>query len=93
MKHSTSSRCMILSVLGTWIEILNQGGGGGDTHPTLWPVVMCCGKVKNGGLRNGWSVKMGVSGTNIGHPATDFVGIRGVSGTRYCEKCACVARG
>ena len=32
------------------------------------------------------SVKMGVSGINIGHSGTDFIGIRGVSGTRYCEK-------
>ena len=28
---------------------------------------------------------MGVSGTNIGHSETDFVGIRWVSETRYCE--------
>ena len=30
-------------------------------------------------------MKMKVSGTNIGHSGTDFVGIRGVSGTRYYE--------
>ena len=36
---------------------------------------------------------MGLSETNIGHSGTNFVGIRAVSGTRYCEKCACVAHG
>ena len=35
------------------------------------------------------NVKMRVSGTNIGHSGTYLVG--GVFGTRYCEKCACVA--
>ena len=29
--------------------------------------------------------ELGVSGTNIGHSGTDFVGIKGISGTRYCE--------
>ena len=38
-----------------------------------------------GGAGTSWSVKMGVSGANIGHYGTDFVGIiSGVSGTRYC---------
>ena len=36
-------------------------------------------------------MKIGVSRTNVGHFGTDFVGIRGVSGTRYCVKCAGVA--
>ena len=40
---------------------------------------------------------MGVSGTNTGHSGTDCRdkggGGGGVSGTRYCEKCACVAHG
>ena len=50
--------------------------GGGHSPHIL--VGMCRGKVKNGGLRNySSSVKIEVSGTNIGHPGTDFAGIRG----------------
>ena len=48
------------------------GVGGGHSPHIL--VGMCHGKVKNGGLRSGSSVKMGVSGTNIGHYWTRLAG-------------------
>ena len=48
-------------------------------------VDMRCGKVKNGGLCYELARENGGLRTNIVHSGTDFLGIRGVSGTRYCE--------
>ena len=66
---------------------INLIGGGGGTHPHFGTgrYVPQQGKKWGGGSGTSWSMKMGVSGTNIAHSRTDFVGIRGASRTRYSE--------
>ena len=66
--------------------------GGYRVHSPHIMVGLCDRKGKTngggGGGETSLSVKMGVSGTVIGHSGTDFVGLRnkGVSGTRYWRK-------
>ena len=84
--HVTSAKPKVPIRPGVQGPLNCRGGGGFSTHIM---VGMCHRKVTNGGGGGGSGtssrVKMGVSGTHIGHSGIDFVGIRGVSGTRYCE--------
>ena len=54
-------------------------------------VGMCRGKVKNGGGGPPERLERENGGRWSG--ITDFVGIRGVSGTRYCDNCVCSGHG
>ena len=68
------------------------GGGGGALTPHHGRYVpLQSHKWGTPELARAW--KWGSLEQIVGHSGTDFAGIREVSGTRYCEKCPCVAHG